>query len=85
VVFTRQRVAVFIDGCFWHSCPEHGTLPKANRSYWKGKLQENVERDRRIVAELELSGWSVLRIWAHTPPAEGADQIEVAINGRLES
>ena len=77
LVFTRARVAVFIDGCFWHRCPEHGTMPKSNADYWKAKLDANVERDRTNTTALEGANWIVLRIWAHVPPAEGADMVQV--------
>ena len=68
VVFTRRRVALFIDGCFWHCCPLHGTLPATNADYWLPKLEENRRRDARNTAELEEAGWAVLRVWAHDPP-----------------
>ena len=64
-VFTRARVAVFVDGCFWHGCPEHQKLPKSNADYWVPKLASNVDRDRRIDAALENDGWQVVRIWEH--------------------
>jgi DNA mismatch endonuclease, patch repair protein len=65
IVFQRRRVAVFLDGCFWHACPEHGTVPKANRSYWEPKLRRNRERDLATVNRLECAGWRALRIWEH--------------------
>ena len=65
VVFTRKRVVLFIDGCFWHGCPEHGTLPATNRGYWEPKIDENRRRDRRHTAELEDAGWAVVRAWEH--------------------
>ena len=65
IAFTRRRVAVYVDGCFWHSCPEHGTLPKSNQDYWIPKLRENVDRDRAIDRELRADGWRVLRLWEH--------------------
>jgi len=64
-VFRRERVAVFIDGCFWHCCPKHGTMPAGNRAFWKAKLSRNVERDRRVTRLLRKAGWKVLRIWEH--------------------
>jgi DNA mismatch endonuclease, patch repair protein len=67
VVFTRDRVAVFVDGCFWHGCPDHGNTPKANTSYWGPKLRRNKQRDKRINRELRADGWAVLRIWEHEP------------------
>lgn len=65
IVFTRARLAVFIDGCFWHACPDHSKPPSVNRAYWGPKLERNVERDRRYDAALMAAGWSVVRIWEH--------------------
>lgn len=82
IAFTRARVAVFVDGCFWHACPEHGTMPKANATYWAPKLSENVERDRRTNTALAEAGWTVLRIWEHVPAEQAADMIERAVARR---
>ncbi len=65
VVFPRARVAVFIDGCFWHGCPKHATVPKTNREYWLPKLAENKERDRRQTSRIRVAGWRVFRVWEH--------------------
>jgi DNA mismatch endonuclease (patch repair protein) len=65
IAFTRARLAVFIDGCFWHGCPLHGTSPKSNSDYWNAKLQRNRERDRAIDAALAADGWEVVRYWEH--------------------
>ncbi len=65
VVFTRWKVAVFVDGCFWHGCPDHQHVPKSNREYWVPKLAANVERDRRVDAALADAGWIVVRVWEH--------------------
>ena len=65
VVFGRQRVAVFMDGCFWHRCPEHGTMPSTNHAYWLAKFQTNIARDERNNAALMDEGWRVIRIWEH--------------------
>ena len=75
IVFPRQKLAVFIDGCFWHQCPEHATMPKANRDFWEPKLRRNVERDRENDAALEAMGWTVLRFWEHEDPDEVATAI----------
>lgn len=64
-VFPRQRVAVFVDGCFWHSCREHRTTPVSNRLFWEKKLQRNRARDRLVNKTLRRGGWSVLRVWQH--------------------
>lgn len=62
-VFRRQRVAVFVDGCFWHGCPRHGTRPQQNAAFWEAKITRNQARDRKVVRELRDAGWTVLRIW----------------------
>lgn len=67
VVFPRARVVVFVDGCFWHACPEHGRQPAVNEWYWGPKLARNRERDERVTAALTAAGWRVLRIWEHVP------------------
>jgi DNA mismatch endonuclease, patch repair protein len=63
--FPRQRIAIFIDGCFWHGCPRCYRLPEDNRPYWKKKLARNKERDGQITGEFRARGWKVLRIWEH--------------------
>lgn len=80
VVFTKARLAVFVDGCFWHCCPEHGTEPRVNRGYWGPKLARNIERDREVGEILEEAGWTVLRGWEHEPPEELADRVEAVLN-----
>ncbi|CAN02026.1 very short patch repair endonuclease [Clavibacter michiganensis] len=85
IAFTRQRIAVFIDGCFWHSCPEHLHLPKANADYWIPKLARNVERDAEVAAVLRGLGWTVLRFWEHVPAQDTADRIIVAVERARES
>jgi len=65
IAFTRARVAVFLDGCFWHGCPEHGSVPKANTSYWLPKIARNRDRDREADRLLAAAGWLVVRIWEH--------------------
>ncbi|QDD90003.1 very short patch repair endonuclease [Pseudomonas oryzihabitans] len=68
IAFPRAKLAVFIDGCFWHGCPDHGTIPKANGSWWAEKLQSNRIRDERVTSVLLATGWSVLRFWTHQSP-----------------
>jgi DNA mismatch endonuclease, patch repair protein len=65
IAFTARRVAVFVDGCFWHACPQHGSKPRANDWYWTPKLQRNVERDRAADETLAAAGWQVVRVWEH--------------------
>jgi DNA mismatch endonuclease (patch repair protein) len=76
IVFTAARIAVFVDGCFWHSCPDHGILPKNNREWWRDKLARNVERDREKDARLAQMGWIVVHVWEHELPSSAADAIE---------
>jgi DNA mismatch endonuclease (patch repair protein) len=78
VVFTRARAAVFVDGCFWHCCPEHGVSPSSNTGYWTPKLARNVERDRRVDAAVRANGWTVIRVWEHDV-ASDADAVAVGI------
>lgn len=76
IAFTRARIAVFIDGCFWHACPVHGTWPVNNSVWWRTKLLRNQERDREKDAALESLGWLPLHYWEHDDPDEIADEIE---------
>jgi DNA mismatch endonuclease (patch repair protein) len=75
VAFTRARVAVFVDGCFWHSCPHHATSPKANADWWARKLEANRARDAATTQHLVAMGWEVLRIWEHESPSEVAPKV----------
>ena len=79
VVFPRLRLAIFVDGCFWHSCPNHGRAPSSNPTYWPAKLAGNVSRDSRVDRLLRDAGWQVVRLWEHISPAEGADEVATAI------
>jgi DNA mismatch endonuclease (patch repair protein) len=76
VVFTRRRIAVFIDGCFWHSCPLHGAAPSVNSTYWGPKLARTRERDAQNTAWLVADGWTVVRIWTHVPLVEALNAFE---------
>ncbi len=82
VAFTRARVAVLVDGCFWHRCPTHGTVPTANRAWWMAKLDRNVKRDRLTNELLEQLGWRVLRFWEHESVANAAEQVAEAVRSR---
>lgn len=79
LVFPGPRVAVFVDGCFWHSCPQHATSPKANGPWWAAKLARNVERDRETDRRLAEAGWVVMRVWEHEDPATAADRVAAAV------
>lgn len=76
VAFTRARVAIFVDGCFWHACPQHGTRPKHNQSWWDAKLKANVQRDRDTDSRLEEAGWQVLRVWEHEDMRAAANRVQ---------
>ena len=79
IAFTARKVAVFVDGCFWHACPEHGSKPRANEWYWGPKLIKNVERDRVNDAALILAGWTVVRLWEHVPIDEAVGIVVTAL------
>lgn len=81
IAFTRAKVAVFIDGCFWHGCPDHGQVPTANNSWWVAKLVKNRERDASTTAHLERLGWTVLRLWEHTSAADGLSTVLTHLGG----
>ena len=79
VVFPRARVAVFIDGCFWHGCPEHFVASKSNTSYWSEKLARNISRDRRDDTHLAANGWRVVRVWEHETPDAVLAKVQAAV------
>ena len=79
LVFGPSRVAVFVDGCFWHRCPLHSTHPVSNAEYWQEKFDRNVKRDRDDDAALEAAGWTVVRVWEHEDPMEASSRIEAAV------
>jgi DNA mismatch endonuclease (patch repair protein) len=82
IVFSKARVAVFVDGCFWHGCPVHGTLPKKNGSWWAAKLEANRMRDADTNARLGAAGWVVLRFWEHENPTIAAGQVVRTVRSR---
>ena len=82
IVFTRARVAVFIDGCYWHGCPEHHRAPASNHEYWIHKVAGNIERDQRVTAMLRDGGWIVLRFWEHQDAIEVAQEISGEVRSR---
>ena len=79
LVFTRQKVAVFLDGCFWHGCPEHYSEPATNAEYWANKVAANAARDRETDCLLRRAGWIVLRVWEHENPVEAALAVRTAV------
>src|SRR5688572_14804438 len=85
VVFRRARIAIFVDGCFWHGCPEHGTWPRANEQFWREKILSNKERDSDTNLQLKATGWEVIRVWEHEAPAEAARRIARRVRVRLKA
>lgn len=85
VVFPRQRIAVFIDGCFWHGCPAHYIAPKANSEFWSDKVSKNRRRDLETTERLAAAGWNVLRFWEHEEAAAVADAVEAAVRQANEA
>ncbi|MGW4635857.1 very short patch repair endonuclease [Nocardia sp. NPDC004415] len=85
VVFPRLRIAVYVDGCFWHRCPEHATSPKNNAQWWADKLAGNVARDRATDAALTAAGWQVVRVWEHEDAHAAAEQIGALVRARSET
>lgn len=84
VAFPRTRIAIFLDGCFWHQCPIHATQPKSNAAFWAEKLQRNVDRDRRVRSALTDSGWTVVRVWEHERADTAACRIEAVVRSLVE-
>jgi DNA mismatch endonuclease (patch repair protein) len=85
IVFGPRRVAVLVDGCFWHGCPQHATQPTANSDYWRDKIRANIERDRDTDERLAREGWHVIRVWEHEDPRVAADRVEAAVRARRTS
>ena len=83
LVLGPAKVAVYVDGCFWHRCPEHGTMPKANADFWDRKLKRNQERDLEVDRLLDERGWKVVRIWEHEDVTAAADRVEGIVRSRL--
>lgn len=81
IVWSGRRVVVFLDGCFWHGCPLHGTSPKSNGEWWKSKIQGNRDRDLRVDAILRERGWTVLRYWEHDDPVAIVDAVVRQLTG----
>lgn len=82
LVFTRHKIAVFIDGCFWHGCPDHHTVARSNKEYWAAKVSQNRERDHDTDRALRSAGWTVLRAWEHEPAGEVARRVIDAVEAR---
>jgi DNA mismatch endonuclease (patch repair protein) len=85
IVFTRYRLAVFVDGCYWHGCPEHHGSPTSNSDYWRWKIAHNVERDELVNQSLTAHGWHVVRIWEHVPTAIAVSRLATTLSAIHES
>ena len=83
LVFPRARVAVFLDGCFWHGCPDHHTVAATNAAFWAQKVESNRARDRDTDRRLADAGWASIRVWEHEDPVEAAQRIRSAVRSRL--
>lgn len=83
IVFGPARVVVFVDGCFWHGCPEHATWPASNPDFWREKIETNRLRDRDTDERLAAEGWEVVRVWEHEEPTAAADRIERLVRQRV--
>ena len=83
IAFPLSKTAVFIDGCFWHGCPEHGTWPKNNREWWREKIEGNIARDRDTDRRLVDAGWTVVRVWTHESMEVAAERIEAVVRRAL--
>lgn len=85
IVFSKAKIAIFLDGCFWHGCPEHATHPKANAEWWRQKLDKNMARDLETTEHLTAAGWTVLRFWEHESAADVAHRIATALASKRQS
>ena len=85
LAFVSARVAVFVDGCFWHGCPRHGTWPKSNADWWRSKILANVKRDLDTTQALRLNGWRVLRFWEHDDPNRAALMVRKVVQSRTRN
>ena len=84
LVLRKSRIAVFVDGCYWHGCPEHHTQPATNSEFWADKIARNVERDAETTTYLQQAGWTVLRFWEHEDPESVADRVEESVRASAE-
>jgi DNA mismatch endonuclease (patch repair protein) len=82
ILFPGARVAVFVDGCFWHGCPQHASWPKANADWWRTKIESNRARDRETDDRLAEAGWLSVRVWSHELPEDAADRVVAVVENR---
>lgn len=85
ILFRRDKLAVFVDGCFWHGCPIHKSEPKTNAEWWREKLAANIRRDRDTDSGLRAAGWLVIRVWAHEAPDRAAQRVQRSLARRRAS
>jgi len=85
IIFSAVRLAVFIDGCFWHGCPQHATRPATNRAWWAAKLDRNMERDRLNNDQLRAAGWTVCRIWEHEGTNPAVSRVAELVRSRKQT
>ncbi|HEX5475002.1 MAG TPA: hypothetical protein VFX12_10105 [Vicinamibacterales bacterium] len=85
IAFPRLKIAIFVDGCFWHGCPKHGTWPRAHARWWRAKIEGNKARDADTDARLRRAGWRVLRFWSHDEPRRAAARIARVVQRRKTS
>jgi DNA mismatch endonuclease (patch repair protein) len=85
IVFPKSRIAIFLDGCFWHGCPQHATHPKANAEWWRAKLDKNMARDVETTEHLAAEGWTVLRFWEHESVADVAGRITEVVESKRDT
>jgi DNA mismatch endonuclease (patch repair protein) len=85
IVFRSVKVAVFVDGCFWHGCPIHGTQAKANAEFWKNKIEQNRARDRDTNTQLKKAGWRIARVWEHEDPEKASQKIYRLVVKRIHN
>lgn len=84
-IFPKLRIAVFVDGCFWHGCPQHATMPQSNGEFWRKKLETNKKRDRLVGRTLRKAGWRVLRIWEHDLRPRNRERLVKRLNRFMEA
>lgn len=85
IAFGKLKIAVFLDGCFWHGCPQHATSPRANAEWWRSKLDRNMERDRETTQHVTSAGWTVLRFWEHESAEDVSQRIAAAVDSARSS
>jgi len=85
IVFPKAKIAIFMDGCFWHGCPEHATRPRANAEWWRNKLDKNMARDQETTEHLRAAGWTVLRYWEHEIADAVAKEVGATVLQRRSS